>query len=52
MTAVVALWTEGAVNVKQMFPEQGDAPGNDAPGVLRRVRSAEGTPMEHGKAVT
>lgn len=48
---VVALWTDGAVNVKQMFPDQGDAPGNDAPGVLRPPSSrrlmtayAEGAP--------
>ncbi len=34
-THVVALWTEGSLNVKTMFPEEGDAPGNDAPGVLR-----------------
>lgn len=34
-THVVALWTEGSLDVKKMFPEQGDAPGNDAPGVLR-----------------
>ena len=48
---VVALWTEGSFNVNKMFPEQGDAPGNDAPGVLRPPSSkrlltayAEGAP--------
>lgn len=48
---VVALWTEDSVNVQKMFPEQGDAPGNDAPGVLRPPSSrrlmtayAEGAP--------
>lgn len=32
---VVAMWTEGSVDVQKMFPEKGDSPGNDAPGVLR-----------------
>jgi len=48
---VVALWTEGSVDVQKMFPDQGDAPGNDAPGVLRPPSSrrlmtayAEGAP--------
>lgn len=48
---VVALWTEGSVDVKKMFPDQGDAPGNDAAGVLRPPSSrrlmtayAEGAP--------
>jgi hypothetical protein len=48
---VVALWTEGSFNVNKMFPEEGDAPGNDAPGVLRPPSSkrlltayAEGAP--------
>lgn len=48
---VVALWTEGSFNVQKMFPEEGDAPGNDAPGVLRPPSSrrlltayAEGAP--------
>lgn len=48
---VVALWTEGSFNVNKMFPEKGDAPGNDAPGVLRPPSSkrlltayAEGAP--------
>lgn len=50
-THVVALWTEGSFNVNKMFPEEGDAPGNDAPGVLRPPSSkrlltayAEGAP--------
>lgn len=34
-TAFVALWSEGALNWKQMFPRRGDAPGNDPPGVPR-----------------
>ena len=48
---VVALWTEGSFNVNKMFPEEGDTPGNDAPGVLRPPSSrrlmtayAEGAP--------
>jgi hypothetical protein len=48
---VVALWTEGSFDVKKMFPDEGDAPGNDAPGVLRPPSSkrlmtayAEGAP--------
>ncbi|MBI2396039.1 MAG: hypothetical protein HYV09_41130 [Deltaproteobacteria bacterium] len=48
---VVALWTEGSLDVNKMFPDQGDAPGNDAPGVLRPPSSrrlmtayAEGAP--------
>lgn len=48
---VVALWTEGSFNVNKMFPDEGDAPGNDAPGVLRPPSSkrlltayAEGAP--------
>jgi len=48
---VVALWTEGSFDVKKAFPDEGDAPGNDAPGVLRPPSSrrlmtayAEGAP--------
>lgn len=48
---VVALWTEGSFDVKKMFPDEGDTPGNDAPGVLRPPSSkrlmtayAEGAP--------
>jgi len=35
----VALWTEGEFNVRRMFPEQGDAPGQDVDGVSRPPRS-------------
>jgi hypothetical protein len=48
---VVALWTEGSLDVKKMFPDDGDAPGTDVPNVMRppsarRVLTAyaEGTP--------
>jgi hypothetical protein len=48
---VVALWTEGTLDVKKMFPESGDSPGSDVPNVMRppnarRVLTAyaEGTP--------
>jgi hypothetical protein len=34
-TAFVALWSEGPLNYKQMFPPQADAPGNDPPGIPR-----------------
>jgi len=50
-TQVVALWTDGSFDVKKMFPDEGDAPGNDAPGALRPPSSrrlltayAEGAP--------
>jgi len=31
----VALWTEGPLNFRSMFPTQGDAPGEDPPGLPR-----------------
>jgi hypothetical protein len=34
-TAFVAMWSEGPLNLKQMFPKQGDVPGNDPPGLPR-----------------
>ncbi len=34
-THVVALWTEGSLDVKKMFPETGDAPGSDPKDVPR-----------------
>ena len=34
-TQVIAVWTEGAFNIEAMFPDQGDAPGTDAPDVPR-----------------
>ncbi len=49
-TVFVAMWTEGAINLRHMFPGDGDAPGVDHPGVprpagARRVLSA----WEHGQ---
>lgn len=48
---VVALWTEGSLDVKKMFPDEGDAPGSDVPNVMRPPSSrriltayAEGAP--------
>jgi len=35
VTHVVALWTEGSLDVKKMFPETGDAPGSDPKDVPR-----------------
>ncbi len=32
---VAALWTEGPLNVKTMFPTSGDAPGSDVEGAVR-----------------
>jgi hypothetical protein len=45
-TQVLALWTEGTFNFRDMFLSEGDAPGNDSPHVprppdARRVFSAE-----------
>jgi hypothetical protein len=34
-TTFVAIWSEGALNFKHMFPPQADAPGNDPPGIPR-----------------
>jgi hypothetical protein len=34
-THVLRHWTEGAFNLKEMFPAQGDAPGTDLAGVAR-----------------
>lgn len=38
-THFVAMWTEGEFNVDRMFPEGGDAPGNDVDGVSRPPRA-------------
>lgn len=50
-THVVALWTEGSLDVKKMFPEAGDAPGTDPKDVPRPPNArrlftafADGTP--------
>jgi hypothetical protein len=52
-TRVVTLWTDSAVDLPGLFPETGDAPGADAPGVprppaSRRILSAreEGAPQQ------
>ncbi len=34
-THLMAFWTRGSFNLKRMFPERGDAPGNDVAGVPR-----------------
>jgi hypothetical protein len=34
-TVFVALWTEGPLNFRSMFPKQGDAPGEDLAGIPR-----------------
>jgi hypothetical protein len=34
-TQVLAMWTEGPFNIPAMFPESGDAPGDDSPDVPR-----------------
>ena len=34
-THFVAMWTVGEFNVRSMFPDTGDAPGRDVPGVRR-----------------
>ena len=34
-TAFVTSWTDGPVNVHEMFPKEGDAPGSDLPGLAR-----------------
>lgn len=38
-THFVAMWTEGELNVRRMFPESGDAPGRDVEGVSRPPRA-------------
>ncbi len=38
-THFVGLWTEGELNVLRMFPETGDAPGDDVDGVSRPPRA-------------
>ncbi len=52
-THLMAFWTQGSFNLKRMFPERGDAPGNDVAGVprppgARRILSSfeEGTRFE------
>jgi len=32
---VIAVWTEGTFNIEAMFPDGGDVPGSDTPGVPR-----------------
>jgi hypothetical protein len=54
-TMFVALWSEGPLNFREMFPKQGDAPGSDPIGVPRplgsqRVLSA--VPKGHDTALT
>jgi hypothetical protein len=44
-TQVVRFWTEGALDLERLFPDRGDAPGSDAPGLprppgARRILSA------------
>lgn len=34
-TQVIAIWTEGVFNIEAMFPDTGDVPGSDTPGVPR-----------------
>lgn len=36
----VALWSEGSVNIRSMFPKDGDAPGEDPEGIPRPSPSA------------
>lgn len=38
-THFVAMWTNGSFNLNRMFPEEGDAPGQDADGIPRPPRS-------------
>lgn len=52
-TVFVAMWTEGPVNVRHMFPSDGDAPGYDATGIprpsgARRVLSAREAGQDKG----
>lgn len=34
-THFVAMWSQGSFNVNRMFPEDGDVPGDDVPGLAR-----------------
>ncbi len=34
-TQVIAIWTEGKFNIEAMFPDEGDVPGSDTPGLPR-----------------
>lgn len=38
-THFVAMWTNGSFDLNRMFPEEGDAPGQDAEGIARPPRS-------------
>ena len=38
-THVLAIWTQGRFNIADMFPEKGDAPGNDLPEIPRPQES-------------
>lgn len=40
LSVFVALWSEGPVNIRTMFPSQGDAPGEDPEGVPRPAPTA------------
>ncbi|MET0793503.1 MAG: hypothetical protein ABW061_18420 [Polyangiaceae bacterium] len=53
-TQVIAIWTEGKFNIEAMFPDQGDAPGTDAPDFPRppnAVRSFSAFVPDHPYAV-
>jgi hypothetical protein len=53
-TQVIAIWTEGTFKIDAMFPDQGDAPGSDAPNFPRppsAVRSFSAVLPDHPYAV-
>jgi hypothetical protein len=53
-TQVIAIWTEGKFDIEAMFPDQGDAPGTDAPNFPRpphAVRSFSAVVPNHPYAV-
>jgi hypothetical protein len=38
-THVIAVWSEGSFRVNALFPETGDAPGTDVPGIARPAQA-------------
>lgn len=53
-TQVIAIWSEGTLNIQSMFPDSGDAPGTDPrdfPRPPRSVRSFSAVVPDHPYAV-
>lgn len=55
-TQVIAVWSEGSFRIGAMFPESGDAPGSDMPGVprppsARRLLTAAAREHDYGMRI-